>query len=205
MSASYYAPEQGRYDNVTFLLCLPRSRSAWLSMFLKPVAWTMHDPLKACSSIEELAGKVDEVLFLNPARPVFIADTAAVLFFADISKVFLNARFLFIERHLADVSLSLEKQGMEFPPSLGAHYVHAMHMARLTSRARRDFRMEIGFDEIDNRLLNIWRFVGNGLHMDRAYAERMRGSNIQVPFEEQHAAMDRRKVRRLFSTIGITL
>ena len=26
MSQPYYAPEQGRYDNVTFLLCLPRSR-----------------------------------------------------------------------------------------------------------------------------------------------------------------------------------
>lgn len=203
MSQSFPAIELGRYDNVTFLICLPRSRSAWLAHFLKPVAWTMHDPLKQCSSVEELAGKIDRVLFLNPGRPIFVADTAAVLFFDDISRTFLDAKFLFVERPLNFVLDSLQRAGAEVPAGVAVRYESAYNHARRVSQARRDFAMEVGFDEIDKRLLNIWRFVGGEPIMNREYAERMRGHNIQVPFDEQNANTDHHKVRRLLSTIGI--
>jgi hypothetical protein len=199
------AREARRYDNVTFLMCLPRSRSAWLTQFLKPVAWTMHDPLKQCASIEELASKIDEVLFLNPGRPIFIADTAAVLFFGDVSRTFPDAKYLFVDRPLPEVAASLKDEGVDLPPEIGQRYESAFHRALLTSRARCDFRMEVAFDQIDRRLLNIWRFVGGDPIMSREYAERMCGTNIQIPFDQQRSLTDRRKVRRLFSTIGISI
>lgn len=59
-----------RYDNVTFLVCLPRSRSAWLAAFLKPVAWTTHDPLKRCESIDELGLRIDAILAAYPNQTV---------------------------------------------------------------------------------------------------------------------------------------
>lgn len=189
-----------QYDNVTFLMCLPRSRSAWLATFLKPVAWTMHDPLVECESIDELGCKIDNVLRMYPGRPMFVADTMGALFFSDISARFINAKYLFVKRDPHDVRRSLSEAGMSSPI---LKHVDALQHAESVSRARRDFSMTVDFDDLNNRLLNIWRFVGDGSFLNRDYALRMSSSNIQVPADEQAQRINHNKVRRLFSTIGI--
>lgn len=189
-----------RYDNLTFMMCLPRSRSAWLSTFLKPVAWTMHDPLVACESVDELGGKIDDVMRMYPDRPMFIADTMAALFFSDISARFVNAKYLFVKRDAHDVRRSLSEAGMSSPI---LKHVDALRHAEMVSHARRDFSMTVDFDDLNNRLLNIWRFVGDGSMLNRDYALRMASSNIQVPADEQAQRINHNKVRRLFSTVGI--
>lgn len=187
-----------RYDNLTFLMCFPRSRSAWLAAFLKPVAWTMHDPLKQCGSIDELGLAVDAA-YSNGADHVFVADTAAVLFFGDLSRRFPDARYLFVHRPMPDVLQSLSKHERELSDRLVDEYARAFGNARLGSSVRRDLHMSVSFRDIDNRLNNIWRFVGNGLLLSKEYAERMRQTNIQIPFDEQARNTDHAKVRRLLS------
>lgn len=195
-----------RYDNVTFMVCLPRSRSAWLAEFLKPVAHTMHDPLKQCESIDELGNKLDEILFVRPHRPVFVADTAAALLFDEISKRFPDAKYLFVERAMPEVIGSVARQR-----GFGVFGIQqALHLsesrfwlARNVARARHDLMLEVAYKEMDQRLRNIWRFVGGDALLSPSYAEAMKRRNIQIPFEEQAANTNVRKVRRLLSHIDL--
>lgn len=192
-----------RYDNVTFLMCLPRSRSRWLSQFLTrggASIWSMHDPLVKCGSIDELGDKIDSLLVMYQDRPVFVADTMAVLFFSEISKRFPNARYLFVAREPQQVRGSLRKAGMS--PSISQH-ISALHYAKLVSQARHDLNLCVDYEDLDNRLLNIWRFVGNTAPLDGDYAYRMRNTNIQVSAGDQARRIDHNKVRRLFTSIGI--
>lgn len=194
-----------RYDNVTFMMCLPRSRSAWLAQFLKPVAWTMHDPLKQCESIDELGSRIDTVLAVHHDQAMFIADTGAALFNAAISARFLNAKYLFVRRPTGEVRRSLANAGLAVPPELLERYETDFERALIVCRARRDLMLEVDYAEIDQRLLNIWRFVGNANLLSMDYAERMKGHNVQIPFAEQRAKTDIRKTRRLLSSIGIRI
>lgn len=194
-----------RYDNVTFVMCLPRSRSAWLTQFLKPVAWTMHDPLKQCESIDELGCKIDTILSVHADQPMLIADTAAVLFNAAISARFINAKYLFVRRPTADVAKSLGNAGIAVPHELLERYDTDFERALLVCKARRDLMLEVDYSEINQRLLNIWRFVGNANLLSSEYAERMKGHNIQIPFAEQRAKTDIRKAKRLLSSIAIRI
>jgi hypothetical protein len=193
-----------RYDNLTFMMCLPRSRSAWLSTFLKPVAWTMHDPLKQCASVEELGSVIDDA-YKRGADHVFVADTAAVLFSGDLGWRFPNAKYLFVERDPKRVNDSLRRAGMNVQPHFYDVMCHAYRHALLVSKARSDLMLEVPFDDIDKRLLNIWRFVGSGNLLNAEYAERMKATNVQIPFDEQLRNTDTAKVRRLLSRLNLNL
>lgn len=188
-----------RYDNLTFMMCLPRSRSAWLAQFLKPVAWTMHDPLVNCASIDEFGSKLDCIL-ANYERPVFVADTMAVMFFDQLGARFPDAKYLFVKRDPRDVRSSLRQAGMSSPIE---RQLSAMLHAEAVSDARCDLAYKVWFNDLNNRLLNIWRFVGDGKLLNRDYALNMSTANIQVPPDEQAQRIDHNKVRRLFSSIGI--
>ncbi len=194
------------YDNVTFVFCLPRSRTAWLAYFLKPVAWTMHDPLKQCASIDELGEKVDAILTLHPHQPIVVVDTAAVLFHMQIAGRFPDARYVFVWRDPTDVLASINTAFKgEFPRDLLDRYNAAMVSAQSAVGARRDMKLNVRFDEIDKRARNIWRFVGGGGRLSQTYAHSMMLHNIQVPPATQRAGTDASKARRLFATIGVTI
>jgi len=187
-----------RYDNLTFMICLPRSRSAWMSHFLKPIASTRHDPLKHCASIDELGDVIDRIYDADGRdAPVFIADTAAVLFFDELGARFPNARYLFVERDVARVAESLRKAGMGATPGFYELMARAYAHALIVAKARNDFMLEVPFDQIDRRLLNIWRFVGANRLLDLDYAERMKNKNIQIPFDEQIRNTNPAKVGKL--------
>lgn len=191
-----------RYDNVTFLVCLPRSRSAWLAAFLKPVAWTMHDPLKRCESIDELGLRIDAILAAYPNQTVFVAETGTPLFYDPICARFPNAKFLFVERPVAEVMASLRREGVVPTEEFMQRYVDGYLRARAISRARHDMRLEVPFAEINARLLNIWRFVGNGLFLSGEYAVRMCERNIQVPIKRV-SPTESRKARKLYASVGL--
>ena len=49
------------YEHLTIMLSLPRSRSAWMAEFLRPLCVSaMHNPLQQCASIAELGQKIDK-------------------------------------------------------------------------------------------------------------------------------------------------
>ena len=63
-------------------------------------------------------------------------------------------------------------------------------------------RLEVPFAEINARLLNIWRFVGNGLFLSGEYAVRMCERNIQVPIKRV-SPTESRKARKLYASVGL--
>lgn len=188
-----------RYDNVTFLICNPRSRSAWLAAFLKPVAWTMHDPLAQCESVSELGSKIDAILDAHPEQHIFVADTAAVLLFDEIGSRFPDARYLIVDRPPPEWLPSANKALGQFSPRIARAYQQQLTHALIVSEARRDLALYVPYMAVDRALLNIWRFVGNGTMLCPQYAEKMAGTNIQRPLAEQIANTDRRKVATLLA------
>jgi hypothetical protein len=186
------------YGNVTFLLCMPRSRSAWLCEFLRPVAHTMHDPLKRCASIDELGEMIDGLLRQDPLHPVFVGDTAATFFHDQIVERFPCARFLFVLRSFEDTAQSLRLLGL---PDHGLHAARKLLMDALDSIVRDTcYQKFVGYDAINGELLNIWRFVGGLTELPEDYRKRMIMTKIEVPFSTQNRNTDLGKVSRLFQT-----
>lgn len=186
------------YGNVTFLLCLPRSRSAWLCEFLSPVAITMHDPLKACESIDELGERVDECLTKYPERPVFIGDTAAVLFLPQIMRRFPCARYLIVMRDSWEVEASLKRLGLATDYIIDAGAELACAEDQVTRE--RCMRHTIMYEDLDRELLNVWRFVGGVTEPIPSYISRIRDKHIEVPLHIQRTKTNWRKVGALFDT-----
>ena len=108
------------YSRVTFMFCLPRSRSQWFAWLINKssntVAW--HDPLKRCGHPNTLVLMIDKFLDDNPDKRLFIADTAAVMFFRYFTMA-LSApsmsssramNYFFVRRQFGDVLHSMREQ-----------------------------------------------------------------------------------------------
>lgn len=199
-----------RYDNVTFMMTLPRSRSAWLCQFLRPAGVAaLHDPLGQCASIDELGEKIDTEMELlknwcQPETAVFVADTSAVMFFSEIDKRFPFARYLFVYRNYDDVRRSLKRAGLNglSRNRLGWMIEQQAAANRLCEREDK-FHYRVDFPYINENLRNIWRFVGVRSMFDPAYADRMASVNIQVSPEDQAARMRPDKMVELYASIGL--
>ena len=192
------------YGNTTFMLCMPRSRSAWMCEFLGGVAHTMHDPLKNCASIDELGEKIDEILILDHEQPIFIADTAALFFVDQIRARFPGARYMVVHRPRQDVHASLERfVGGRMPASavgLLAEEDERMQRAVQMLSAQREFMCVVEYDAINDYLRNIYRFVGGlGALLDE-YLTYIVGTNIQIPHEEQMRNANPAKFSKLFAS-----
>jgi hypothetical protein len=186
------------YGNVTFLLCMPRSRSAWLCEFLRPVAHTLHDPLKTCANIDELGDRIDSLLRTDPMHPIFVGDTAAPFFYDQIIERFPCARYLFVLRSFEDTAQSLHLLGL---PDHGLHAARKLLMDALDVIVRDTcYQKFVGFDAINDELLNIWRFVGGLIELPEDYRQRAIATNIQIPFTVQNRNTDIGKVTKLFQT-----
>jgi hypothetical protein len=190
------------YSNVTFLLCLPRSRSAWLAAFVSPVATALHDPLSQCASIDELGDTID-VLLSTSKKPVFVADTAAVLFYAQIMNRCPGCKFMLIWRDPAAVKESLRQHGMSSLDIVDRCDDAIIQMLRSPLPKGRFFCTN--YWNLDTCLRDILLFVSDkGALVGNLYIRVMRGKNIQVSLIDQEAKLDRGKVKKLFASIGIT-
>lgn len=167
-----------RYANTTFLMCLPRSRAAWLCAFLSPGATTLLDPLRQCRNVAgDLKFAVDKAIDGDPGRPVFVADTTAVCFHNQIAAAFPGARFLFVRRPLRDAEKSMRAQGQ---PALSLAVVHDKFYDA-TEALYWHYTLWVPYDEIDRRLHDIWRFVGIPAPLSDDHAKTMISTNIQHP------------------------
>lgn len=99
---------QPRYDNVTFLLCNPRSRSAWLHEAMSRTCVVLpHDVLRHCASIDELVARVNTARHNYPGRPVFVADSSMILFVEAVRAAMPGAKFVFVYRAPLEVEMSM--------------------------------------------------------------------------------------------------
>lgn len=109
-----------RYNNVTFTISLPRSRTKWLTELLKPWATTEHEPMRHCKSIGEYGRIVDDMRS-QVDGPILLADTGAVFFFDQLYNRFPGAKFLIITRPVDEVIASLEAMDPDFKNSPAVH------------------------------------------------------------------------------------
>lgn len=193
-----------RYDNVTFMMCLPRSRSAWLAEFLAYGAYTLHDPLADCENIEELGRKIDRALTISPDLPVFVADTCAVYFAREIRERFPHARYLFVYREYEAVYRSLQKAGLTglTKRRLG-EMLERWSIAFRVLDSKYEFCYEVSFVNLNNELRNIWRFVGLRSSFNEPYASCMTQRNIQIPAIAQMQRAHPEKMAKLFKSVGL--
>lgn len=191
-----------RYEHVTFMLCLPRSRSKWLTEYLNPISLTMHDPLKACASIEELRERVDARMKYLPSLPIFVADTAAIFFIDQVCEQFPGCRFLFVGRNPLDVHASVMKAGGNAEGLREAVDAYADALAYVVDRPNRT--LYVRFEDVDKEALAIWNYVGGVFARDRppkpGYTEEMISRNIQLEPSVQRRLVNIGKVTRLFAT-----
>lgn len=190
------------YSNVTFMVCLPRSRSAWLCAFLNPIAVTMHDPLKHCASIADLGVEIDHQRLVSGVEtPIFVADTAAVFFYDQITMRFPGAKYFFVFRSPTEVSASLAALG-----AVNEHILHvqAIQMAALDhiNKEKSIRKFWIGYHRMDEYIPAIWQFVGGeDIAMPtREWIKKMTPRNIQIPIREQNRLTNIEKVTKLFHT-----
>lgn len=192
------------YGNVTFVMALPRSRTAWIAAtFDDPPAHALHDPLKHCASIEDLALLVDNLSrgeYHN--EPVIVVDTAAALFYPQINQRFPDARYCFIERGVLDVADSLRRAGQPVQTQVLAEAYDYLRRAQERARIAREFVATVHFDDLNDHatLRNLWRFFGIMHEPDPEHFKDMIATNIQIPFDVQQKQTDRNKVERLMAT-----
>lgn len=195
-----------RYDNVTFMMTLPRSRSAWLCRYLEPAAITFHDLLATCDSIDELGRIIDSTIRVDNAQdyPLFVADTSAVLFHAQIMDRFPGARYLFVYRDLNKVYESLWANGMR---GLTRKRLRSWRLAQLDAwtrcNSRQEFRYDVQFDLMNTHLHNLWRFIGARTLFDQDYTNRMILKHVSIPAAVQAEHLNPAKVAKLFRSIGL--
>lgn len=187
------------YEHVTFMLCLPRSRSAWMAEFMRPyVAASLHNPLQQCASIAELGEKIDAA----PPGRVFVADVAALFFFDKLVTRFPGAKFLVVHRPAREVELSMQKLGVKPPLNVRAAGKQLVELGQQL-RMRDDCMTGTFFELHSPRIVQaISKFV-TGVDVPYSYYMRMKDRNIQASIAEQIARTDFVKQRALFGEAKI--
>lgn len=188
------------YNHVTFLLCLPRSRSAWLAQFMRPYcAASWHNPLQQCASIDELGRKVDAIT--TPGR-VFVADVAALFFFEKLLVRFPGAKYIVLHRPAHEVDNSMRKLGVRPPLDVRAAEKQLLELAGAI-RMRDDVMTGTFFELNSAEIMRaLCRFI-TGVVPPFDYYRRLSKTNVQVPIAEQAKRVDIQKQRALFSTAKI--
>ena len=187
------------YSHVTFMLSLPRSRSAWLAEFMRPfVALSLHNPLQQCASINELGEKID----IAPQGKVFVADVSALFFFDQLVTRFPGAQFLVVHRPAREVEHSMQKLNINPPLSIRAAEKQLLELASQI-RGRADTMTGTFFELNSPEIVKaIARFV-TGIVPPFGYWQRMKNRNIQVSVREQIDRTDFAKQRVLFGKARI--
>ena len=141
--------------NPHFVLALPRSRTAWLSVFLD----CHHEGFNNCRSLKEYKNKVK-----NSGD----CSTALVLF--DMKKLFPNSRIVVIHNTI-DSAVNFYNR------------VYGKDTTKLLKIMKQSLfsvkGLHIDFEDIDNRLEDIWQYLKKQ-PFDSSRAERLKLLNIQI-------------------------
>lgn len=187
------------YEHATFMLSLPRSRSAWMAEFLRPfVAVSMHNPLQQCASIEELGQKVDAA----PPGRVFISDVSAMFFFDQLLIRFPGARFLVVHRPAHEVENSMRRLGVHPPLNVRSAEKQLVEIG-LGLRGRDDAMTGTFFELNSPQIVQAIAKFATGVDVPYSHYLRMKDRNVQVPVSEQIRRTDIAKQRLLFGTARI--
>jgi hypothetical protein len=187
------------YEHLTIMLSLPRSRSAWMAEFLRPLCVSsMHNPLQQCASIAELGQKVDK----QPPGRVFISDVAALFFFDQLLLRFPGAQYLIVHRAASEVEHSMHKLGIQ--PPLNVRKAEKQLLEIAAHIRPHHWSMTGTFFELHSpQILTAIAKFATGNAVEPRYLHQMMNRNVQVPIQEQIARTDISKQRQLFSKAKI--
>ena len=187
------------YEHVTFMLSLPRSRSAWMTEFMRPfVALALHNPLQQCATINELGEKIDAA----PGGRVFVADVSAMFFFDELLLRFPGAKYIVVHRPAREVELSMQRLGIHPPLNIRNAEKQLLDIANAI-RARGDSMTGTFFELNSPQIVRaISKFV-SGADVPYGYYLRMKDRNIQVSVADQIKRTDIAKQRVLFGKARI--
>lgn len=187
------------YEHLTIMLSLPRSRSAWMAEFLRPLCVSsMHNPLQQCASIAELGQKIDK----QPSGRVFVSDVAGLFFFDQLLVRFPGAQYLVVHRAASEVEQSMRKQGIQ--PPLNVRKAERQLLDIAAHIRPHPWSMTGTFFELHSPqiLMAVAKFA-TGHAVEPRYLHQMMNRNVQVPIQEQIARTDMQKQRQLFSKAKI--
>lgn len=187
------------YEHLTIMLALPRSRSAWMAEFLRPMCVSsMHNPLQQCASIAELGTKIDA----QPPGRVFVSDVAGLFFFDQLLARFPGAQYLVVHRAASEVEHSMQKLGIA--PPLNIRKAERQLLDIAAHIRPHHWAMTGTFFELHSPqiLMAIAKFA-TGHAVEPRYLHRMMERNVQVSIADQIARTDMQKQRVLFSKAKI--
>lgn len=185
------------YSHVSFMFCMPRSRSQWMSYFMGfgCVAW--HDPLKHCEHPLDLLPMIDEWTAKNPGRRLFIADTLAGSFGKQIMPALPGALFFKVLRPIEEVRASITRaQGCCSVSTALANHWRRMYELHT--------ELELRYTDLDNptALLNLFNVVTEAPHkMSEARLDRALSCHIDYPLHKQVA--DARRLEKLMRHLDL--
>ena len=187
------------YEHLTIMLSLPRSRSAWMAEFLRPLCVSsMHNPLQQCASIAELGTKIDA----QPSGRVFVSDVAGLFFFDQLLLRFPGAQYLIVHRAASEVEHSMQKQSIQ--PPLNVRKAERQLLDIAAHIRPHHWSMTGTFFELHSPqiLMAIAKFATRHA-VEPRYLHQMMNRNVQVPIQDQIARTDMAKQRQLFSRAKI--
>lgn len=177
-----------------FILSLPRSRTAWLSVFLTyENSYCFHEGLVECESVSALPR-----LFAATGKPVVgNSDCGNILFLDELRETFPDAKFVIVERPLAEVVDELHHMGLNnFDPETIEYAAHELTLARRTLDA-----LLIDYRDLDENVCrHIWQHC-IGTPFDESRWRMLDGLDIQIILSKKLAAI-RRNGSNLESLLG---
>lgn len=143
-----------------FVIGLPRSRTAWLANFLTyDDHFCSHEGINGCRSIEEFTTKLGSD-----------GDSGTSMMVFDMNTLFPDAPIVIIERNVKHAIEYAQKEFGFYEPDI---------FYRAKEKLDKIDGLRIQYDDIDNRLPEIWdHLIGKGF--DKRRADMLVKFNIQI-------------------------
>lgn len=155
----------------TFILSYPRSRTAWLSMFLTGCgAFAFHEAWKWVNNVKDLRALMES----KGPGPTVNADCANVLFLPEIRQEFPDAKFILVQHDPNKVLLSLYQ-------SYGVHDYGPMMAAYDKAFAGVEPDMTVSCADWDiETSRKIWAVVSGHAPIDEDWLAQCEGMQVQL-------------------------
>ena len=156
-----------------FVAALPRSRTAWLSVFLSQGRPCLHDGFNGCESLSEYADKLGEN-----------GDSSTGLTMIDVNTYFPDSKVVIIDKNDTEFNKCVRWCDVTFKTNSR----HELTRQRQVLKKMKG--LHVNQSDIDDRLEEIFTYL-TGCEWDSSYTE-LSKFNIQVdPYRVDYVAADK--------------
>lgn len=155
----------------TFILSYPRSRTAWLSMFLTGAgAFTFHEAWKLVDNVKDLRLLMES----KGPGPVVNSDCSNIFFLKELQAEFPEAKYIRVLQNARVVVQSLnESYGpCDYEPMMDAY-------AKAFDGCHHDLLVDCELWDFETSK-RIWALVSSGAPLDEDWLEQCEGMQVQL-------------------------